>query len=264
MKLKIYQVDAFTEQMFKGNPAAVCILTVEKSNSWLQQVAAEMNLSETAFLYPKENCYKLRWFTPEREVNLCGHATLASAHVLWEQGAVKEDKRISFQTKGGHLTAQKNNDWIELNFPLEPEKETEVPDKLLESLDVTPKYIGKNCFDYLIEVESEQIVKGLKPNFNLLQDVKTRGVIVTSASNSQKYDFVSRFFAPRVGVNEDPVTGSAHCCLGAYWQKRFAKKDFLAYQASQRGGIIKVQVCDNERVILGGQATTVLEGEIRE
>lgn len=259
--MKIYQADAFTDEAFKGNPAAVCILSELKKDSWMQNVAGEMNLSETAFLYKEKEGYNLRWFTPKHEEDLCGHATLASAYVLWETQRVSEDEEIFFNTKSGLLTAKKNEEWIELNFPTEAEKEVEAPDMLIKALGINPKYIGRNRLDFLVEVESEEIVRNIKPDFKLLENVKTRGVIVTSKSNSEKYDFISRFFAPEVGVNEDPVTGSAHCCLAPFWKKRLKKDDFLAYQASERGGIIKVRL-EKDRVYLSGKAVMILDGRL--
>ncbi|WXG39422.1 MAG: PhzF family phenazine biosynthesis protein [Candidatus Freyarchaeum deiterrae] len=261
-RIRIYQVDSFTNRAYSGNPAAVCILSELKDESWLQVVARELNpLSETAFLHKKKDGYDLRWFTPKEEVDLCGHATLASAHILWETNQLREDEEARFHTLSGLLTAKKQDEWIELNFPAEVEKEADPPKELLESLGIEAKYVGKNRFDYLIEVESEETVRNITPNFELLKKVNTRGVMVTSTSASKEYDFVSRFFAPRIGINEDPVTGSAHCCLGPYWKKKLKRDEFLAYQASERGGIIKVRV-GKERVYLGGQAVTVLIGEL--
>ncbi|MFW6041181.1 MAG: PhzF family phenazine biosynthesis protein [Thermoplasmatota archaeon] len=260
--MKIYQVDAFTDTPFSGNPAGVCILNRAKEEKWMQNVAMEMNLSETAFLHKAGDYYNLRWFTPEDEVDLCGHATLASSHILWEKGLVKKDKEIRFSTNSGILTAQRNKGWIEMDFPLEKVEKATPPDKLTKALDIKPVYTGKSRFDYLIEVESENTVREVEPNFNLLKKVKTRGVMITSASYNKEYDFVSRFFAPRVGVNEDPVTGSSHCSLGYYWKNRLNKNKFKASQLSKRGGEIRVEVVEDKRVILGGQAVTVIEGEI--
>lgn len=259
--MKIYQVDAFTNEYFSGNPAAVCILKEARDDQWLANVAKEMNLSETAFLYKQDEGYNLRWFTPSSEVDLCGHATLASAHILWEQNHLNKSEVAKFYTHSGLLTAKLNEDWIELDFPSLPEQESSVSSKLIEALGVKPKYVGKSKFDYLVEVESEKIVRDMKPDFTLLATIPIRGIIVTSIADTGEYDFVSRFFAPEVGVFEDPVTGSAHCCLGPYWQKKLGKNKFLAYQASERGGFLKVNVC-GERVKIAGQAITVLEGEI--
>ncbi|RME75812.1 MAG: PhzF family phenazine biosynthesis protein [Chloroflexi bacterium] len=261
MTITITQVDAFTDQPFRGNPAAVCILPTAPDESWMQAVAREMNLSETAFLVPRGDGFNLRWFTPAAEVDLCGHATLASAHVLWERGYLPPDAAARFHTKSGLLTCRKQGDWIEMDFPAEPAQPVDPPPALVEALGVQPVYTGQNRMDFLVELDSEETVRQLRPNFSRLADLPCRGVIVTGRAASGPYDFVSRFFAPNVGVNEDPVTGSAHCCLGPYWQTRLGKTEFLAYQASPRGGVVRVQI-HGDRVILGGQAVTVLKGEL--
>lgn len=258
--MKIYQVDAFTETPFKGNPAAVCILESYPSEKWMQNVASEMNLAETAFLVPYNDGYSLRWFTPNSEVDLCGHATLASAHILWEKGYLPKDQEASFYTKSGLLTAVKRDEgWIQLNFPATLEEKIDGKAELTEALNINPIYIGKNVFDYLIEVESEEIVKNIIPDFTKLLEVPMRGVIVTA--KSVEYDFVSRFFAPAVGIFEDPVTGSAHCCLGPYWKKKLGKDKLLAYQASERSGVLQIEV-EDERVLISGKAVTVMEGNL--
>ena len=257
----IVQVDAFTSQPFAGNPAAVCVLREPRDERWMQSVACEMNVSETAFLHPQADGYALRWFTPAVEVELCGHATLASAHVLWEEGYLEPGAQARFHTRSGLLTADRRGEWIELDFPAEPEQETAPPPELARALRVTPRYVGRNRFDYLVEVESAALVRDLLPDFGLLHTIPTRGVIVTSRSDAAELDFVSRFFAPRAGVDEDPVTGSAHCCLGPFWERRLHKREFVAYQASARGGVVRVRV-GGERVCLGGQAVTVLRGEL--
>jgi PhzF family phenazine biosynthesis protein len=227
----------------------------------MQNVAREMNLSETAFLYREREGFRLRWFTPAVEVDLCGHATLASAHILWEMSYARPNETVSFYTRSGTLTAERNGDWVEMDFPAKPEEAAPEPVGLARALGVKIQYLGRNQFDYLVEVDSEAVVGNMKPDFTQLAKLPIRGVIVTSRSSSREYDFVSRFFAPRVGVNEDPVTGSAHCCLGPFWESRLHKKEFVAYQASARGGIVRVRVMD-PRVILGGQAVTVLRGEL--
>lgn len=257
--MKIYQVDAFTERPFGGNPAAVCILSSEPSEKWMQDVAGEMNLAETAFLIPMNDGYKLRWFTPSFEIDLCGHATLASAHILWEKGYLLKDQEINFYTKSGLLKAQNKQGYIQLDFPATPEEESMAPMGLIDALNITPVYIGKNIFDYLIEVESEEIVKNITPDFTKLMTIPMRGVIVTARST--EYDFVSRFFAPEVGIFEDPVTGSSHCCLAVYWKKKLGKSKFIAYQASKRGGVLKVEIKD-ERVLISGKAVTIMEGHL--
>ncbi len=261
MTQQITQVDAFTDRPFSGNPAGVCIMEEMRDDRWMQNLAKEMNLSETAFLVKAADGYDLRWFTPETEVELCGHATLASAHVLWEERRLQPGEEARFQTKSGLLTAKQNEGWIEMDFPAEPERTAVPPPELAAALNVVPVYVGKNRFDYLVEIESENALRNLKPDFSILGRVQTRGVIVTARSLSTKYDFISRFFAPAVGVNEDPVTGSAHCCLGPYWQKRLKRYQLYAYQASPRGGEVHVRVA-TDRVLLAGKAVTVLRGEI--
>jgi PhzF family phenazine biosynthesis protein len=261
MGFTIYQVDAFTDRQFSGNPAGVCILDEPQDADWMQKVAQEMNLSETAFLNKQVDGYGLRWFTPAVEVELCGHATLASAHVLWEAGFLEPGEQASFHTLSGLLTANQKGDWIEMKFPAKPEEPAIAPPGLLQALGVPVKYVGKSQYDYLLEVESEEIVRNIKPDFKLLLSVAARGVIVTSLADSNEYDFVSRFFAPRVGVNEDPVTGSAHCCLSPFWSKRLDKDELVGYQASARGGVVRVHY-DGDSVYLGGQAVTVLRGEL--
>jgi PhzF family phenazine biosynthesis protein len=261
MTVPIYQVDAFTDKPFSGNPAAVCLLPQARETTWMQAVAKEMNLSETAFLLKQEDGYNLRWFTPAVEVDLCGHATLASAHVLWETGILRREEQARFHTRSGLLTAVCKGREMELNFPAKNEEPAEAPGGLLEALKVKAMYIGKSKFDYLVQVEAEETVRGLKPDFAILKNIPVRGVIVTSRAVSPGYDFISRFFAPAAGVNEDPVTGSAHCTLGPFWSRRLGKKEFLAYQASERGGTLRVRLA-GDRVHLGGNATTIFQGEM--
>ncbi|MDQ6699651.1 MAG: PhzF family phenazine biosynthesis protein [Acidobacteriota bacterium] len=259
--LSIIQVDSFTSEPFGGNPAAVCVLPSAREDNWMQKVAREMNLSETAFLQKQTDGYQLRWFTPSVEVDLCGHATLASAHVLWETGQLRGGEQARFHTRSGLLTSDQRDGWIEMDFPAKKEELADAPAPLLEALGAKPVYVGKNAFDYLVEVDSEEALRGMRPNFSLLRALPVRGVIVTSRSSQPDYDFVSRFFAPGSGIDEDPVTGSAHCALGPYWAARLGKSDFRAYQASGRGGVLKVRV-EGDRVILCGQAVTVLRGEL--
>ncbi|MBD1937190.1 PhzF family phenazine biosynthesis protein [Microcoleus sp. FACHB-68] len=257
----LIQVDAFTNKRFSGNPAAVCVLNEPADEKWMQNVAAEMNLSETAFLYPQEEGYNLRWFTPAVEVDLCGHATLASAHVLWELQYLDAGTQAKFYTRSGLLTAERQGNWIELNFPKNSPEPASAPGLLEQALGVELKYVGKNKFDYLVEVDSEEALRQMQPDFVLLKTLPVRGIIVTCVSASHEYDFVSRFFAPAAGINEDPVTGSAHCCLAPFWSQRLHKNEFVAYQASARGGVVRVRLA-GERVYLGGQAVTVLRGEL--
>jgi PhzF family phenazine biosynthesis protein len=261
MGQEIFQVDAFTDKPFAGNPAAVCILPEAADEDWMQHLANEMNLSETAFLYRQADGYNLRWFTPAVEVELCGHATLASAHILWEQGFLSPDRQARFYTRSGLLSAVRKDSWIELDFPAEPEKPADLPEELSKAFGVAARYVGKNRFDFLIELESAETVRKVIPDFNLLNSFSSRGFIITSRSDSGQFDFISRFFAPAAGVNEDPVTGSAHCCLGPYWAKKLGREELTGYQASARGGVVKVRVAD-DRVYLGGQALTVMRGTL--
>jgi PhzF family phenazine biosynthesis protein len=261
LTIRTYQVDAFTEKPFSGNPAAVCLLPQAKDAGWMQAVGKEMNLSETAFLLRQEDGYNLRWFTPAVEVDLCGHATLASAHILWETGILRREEQARFHTRSGLLTAVSKDGEIELNFPSKTEEPADPPAGLLEALKVKAKYIGKSKFDYLVEVDSEETVRSLKPDFSVLKNIPVRGVIVTSKASSPGYDFISRFFAPAAGVNEDPVTGSAHCTLGPFWSRMLGKNDFLAYQASERSGTLRVRVA-GDRVHLRGKAVTIFRGEL--
>ncbi len=261
MGLRIVQVDAFTETPFAGNPAAVCVLPAPRESQWMQHVAREMNLSETAFLCRRPDGFDLRWFTPAIEVPLCGHATLASAHVLWEDGHLPADTPAHFHTRSGLLTATCQDTWIRLDFPALPPEPVPAPEALVQALQVTPFYVGKNRSSYLVEVASEAIVRALQPDFTLLTTLPVQGAIVTSRATAAGFDFVSRYFAPRAGINEDPVTGSAHCCLGPFWSQRLNRDTFVAYQASARGGVIRVEV-HGARVILSGQAVTVLRGEL--
>lgn len=261
MPVALRQVDAFTDTAFCGNPAAVCLLESPAPADWMQRVAAEMNLSETAFLVPRADGFDLRWFTPATEVELCGHATLASAHVLWEIGGLGLDQTARFHTRSGLLTAEREGAWIVLDFPATPPEPAEAPPGLIEALGVEPQRVARSRFDYLVEVAGEEIVRGLKPDSRALSRVPARGVIVTARSEEEEVDFVSRFFAPTVGVDEDPVTGSAHCSLAPYWRARLGRDALVGYQASARGGLVRVRV-EGERVRLAGQAVTVLQGEL--
>jgi len=238
------------------------VLNQPRDASWMQVVAREMNLSETAFLVRRGSGFHLRWFTPTVEVELCGHATLASAHVLWEDGHLPPGTKAEFDTLSGRLWASQNGDWIEMNFPACVPKPVEAPPLLARALGVSSfKYTGRDGFDYICELESEEMVRSLRPDFKPLAEVGPRGVIVTAVADSREFDFVSRFFAPAYGVDEDPVTGSAHCCLGPYWASRLGKTDLMGYQASARGGVVRVGV-RGDRILLGGQAVTVLRGEL--
>ena len=291
--MNIYIVDAFSGEPFRGNPAAVCPTDAPLETELMQKIAFEMNLSETAFLVPRPlqeerpiqgvhlmpgsgepsgaAGFQLRWFTPKVEVDLCGHATLASAHVLWETGRVKQGEKIEFHSKSGLLSASplgemnrggktaRKERWIELDFPTEPPETSGPPEGLLKALGVEPLYVGKTRFDFFVETVSEETVRKMQPDFGLLEKVQCRGVIVTAKGTD--CDFVSRFFAPAVGVREDPVTGSAHCSLAPYWREKLMKDSFTAHQVSQRGGILRVRA-DGDRTFIAGQAVTVLEGKL--
>jgi predicted PhzF superfamily epimerase YddE/YHI9 len=259
MPIPLYQVDAFTAEPFSGNPAAVCLLDEPKDAAWMQSVAREMNLSETAFLVPQAGGWNLRWFTPAVEVALCGHATLATAHVLFERGTVAAGETARFATLSGALLARRSGEWIELDFPAKIARTASPPDMLLQSLGVEALSVWRNEFDFLVELDGEEAVRAVRPDFALLASIPVRGVIVTSAASTPGFDFVSRFFAPAVGVPEDPVTGSAHCCLGPWWQQKTGRDSFVARQLSARGGTLRVRV-EGERVLLAGQAVTVLSG----
>ena len=261
MKMNLFQVDAFTDKPFAGNPAAVCLLETARDDAWMRQLAQEMNLSETAFLLPQDDGFSLRWFTPTTEVNLCGHATLASAHVLWEAGILAADEEARFYTRSGLLTAVHHPPIIELNFPAQSQTPAEAPPELLAALGVTPVYVGQCGNKYLIEVADEAIVRQLQPDFAALRQLPGRGVTITSAASSPGYDFVSRYFAPWIGIDEDPVTGSIHRCLGPFWGARLGKETLTAYQASARGGVLQIRM-DGERVYLGGTAVTVFRGTL--
>jgi PhzF family phenazine biosynthesis protein len=267
MGIRISQVDAFTNRRFAGNPAAVCVLSEPAEESWMQDVAAEMNLSETAFARRLDHGpkYNLRWFTPRKEVDLCGHATLATAHILWEEGHVPAGEPALFETRSGLLTAQSGPDGIELDFPSEPvhEQVTDAGEltELRSALGAPALFAGRNRFDLLVELETEELVRKLRPDVRRLERFPVRGVIVTSRSNSRDCDFVSRFFAPQVGIDEDPVCGSAHCCLGPYWALKLDRQSLIAHQVSYRGGIVKVRMAGS-RVVLIGHAVTVLRGEL--
>ncbi len=259
--LPLYQVDAFTDRAFAGNPAAVCFLKEARDADWLQRVAAEMNLSETAFLLPRTDGYDLRWFTPNVEVDLCGHATLASAHVLWETERLPADRPARFHTRSGVLTCVRQGKHIEMDFPSTPPSAHAGPDGFAAALGTTPLWIGKTRFDFFAELASETAVRELRPDFARIAALGGRGFLVTARASTAGFDFVSRFFAPATGVNEDPVTGSAHCCLAPFWAERLGKTELTGYQASSRGGIVGVEVV-GDRVKLRGNAITVLRGEL--
>ncbi|OMP67848.1 PhzF family phenazine biosynthesis protein [Domibacillus epiphyticus] len=259
MHLSIF--NTFTDRAFRGNPAAVCLIKEEKTDHWMQQVASEINLPVTAFIRTAGEEFQLRWFTPSTEIPICGHGTLASGYFLWENKYVQKEQSIHFQTKSGVVTANLVDDWVQLWFPALYEKEVETPEFLVEALGVKPVYIGQNQYDLLVEVASEEMVREMNPDIELISRMSVRGVIVTARSDTPDLDFVSRFFSPAQGLNEDYVTGSAHCCLGPYWKKKMGKHDFTAYQSSERGGLLKVNV-EGNKVRIAGKVTSILDGRL--
>ncbi len=260
MPQTIIQVDSFTSIPYAGNPAGVCVLDAPRDELWMQSVAREMNLSETAFLHPVENGYHLRWFTPLVEVPLCGHATLASAHVLYETGAIAADSTAHFFTLSGELRATKNHDWLTLDFPSRPVTPLPEPFDISAALGVPVLNIEGNEHNrWIAEIASEEQLTALQPDFTAMMGVY--GVIATCRATTPGYDFMSRFFAPSIGINEDPVTGGAHCSLTPYWAEKLGKTEMVGYQASPRGGVVRVRLAD-ERVFLSGQAVTVMRGEL--
>ena len=259
--MKIFTVDAFTDKLFSGNPAGVCILDEDMSENTMLSIAAEMNLSETAFVKKIDEGFSLKWFTPKVEVQLCGHATLATAHILWEQGILSQNEEARFHTLSGLLTVTNDNGEYEMNFPAYTVKDVSPNEKLIEALKVTPVNFAEAEYHYICELESEEQLRNVSPSLETLMGLEKFGIIITAKSSGNGYDFVSRFFAPSKGVNEDPVTGSAHCSLGPYWMQKTGRDYFTAYQASQRGGVVKIKMNDS-RVLLKGRAVTFLRGDI--
>ena len=262
MGILIFQVDSFTREPFTGNPAGVCLLARPKEAAWMQNVAAEMNLSETSFLrHRSDGSFELRWFTPACEVDLCGHATLAAAHVLWESGLVAGGQPVQFETRSGPLTAVRRESWIQMDFPSLPVEPAKATKTLERALGITVVAVAKHRFGTLVEVADAEAVRSIDPKPAALAKVAGDTHIVTAQSDTPEYDFVSRVFCPRIGIDEDPVTGTAHCSLGPYWKAKMGKDDFTALQASPRGGVVVVRV-RGDRVKLEGQAVTVMRGEI--
>ena len=263
MSIPILIVDAFAERPFEGNPAAVCVMSAPAEAAWMQSLAAEMNLSETAFLVPRGEAWWLRWFTPTVEVELCGHATLASAHALWESSRLSPEAPALFDTRSGRLSCRRRGDWIEMDFPAAPPRPEPAPEDAIVALGAAPPlWTGRTRFDLFLELDSERAVRELAPDFRALRGQPVRGVLVTARGDGRPYDFISRFFAPGSGIDEDPVTGSAHCALAPYWSEKLGKTDLLGFQASARGGEVRVRPA-GERVLLAGKAVTVLQGEVR-
>jgi len=264
MTIPFFHVDAFTDRPFSGNPAAVCLLDRPADSDWMRQVAAEVRLSETAFVVPIEDggtpAFGLRWFTPTVEVDLCGHATLASAHVLWESGRLPRKSPARFETRSGWLSAVWQDGWITLDFPALPLTPGPVPAAAVAALGIEPVLTGTCGTRWVVEAESEEVVRSLRPDFERLRGLKGRALIVTApGAAGSGCDFVTRYFAPWVGVDEDPVTGAAHCALGPFWSARLGRSPLRAYQASPRGGWVRVDSAGG-RVRLSGQAVTVIAG----
>ncbi len=261
MHAELHLVDAFTSSAFRGSPAGVCIPDGPADVAWMQQVAAELKHSETAFLFPEGTKWNLRWFTPTKEVELCGHATLAAASVLWETGRVSRKKPITFETLSGTLVVREDEDWISMDFPAEPAATSMPVPGLGQALGVEPLYTGRNRFDILVELPLADDVCSLGPDLNALAAIQTRGIIVTAVSDQPQIDFVSRFFAPSAGVPEDPVTGSAHCCLAPYWGGKLKKTEMVGFQCSARGGSVRVKL-NGDRVSLEGHAVHIFSGKL--
>jgi len=264
MSLEIFQVDAFAERPFEGNPAAVVPLDGAVDERWAARVALEMNLSETAFLWREEDHYRLRWWTPAREVRLCGHATLASAHILWETNRLADEESAEFETLSGRLSCRlRGGGTIEMDFPSRPPQPAAAPEGLAAALGAEPLEVHRSVEDLLVVLADEAAVRALAVDMTALGRLPVRGVIVTAAGAEEGRDFVSRFFAPRFGVPEDPVTGSAHCVLAPFWAARLGRSELVGRQVSGRGGRVAVRV-EGERVVLGGSAVTVLRGRLTE
>ena len=261
MSTPLFLIDAFTSEAFAGNPAGVCLLSQSRPEAWMQAVAREMNQAETAFLIRQDDGYGLRWFTPTIEVDLCGHATLASAHFLWTEGRLAAGAEARFHTKSGLLTATRRDGWIVLDFPALPVTPVEPPAELFPALGLSKAPVFQSRFDYLVVLERAELVRAVRPDMARLGGIQTRGVIITAPADRPGTDFISRFFAPAAGVPEDPVTGSAHCALAPYWIERLGRTSLIGYQASARGGVVRVEQ-SGDRVLLGGQATTVLKGTL--
>jgi len=261
MGVPIFVVDAFTSEAFRGNPAAVCLLDEAANPAWMQSVAAEMNLSETAFVHPRGDGdgFDLRWFTPTTEVDLCGHATLAATHVLWETGRLGPGGRTRFETRSGSLSGSTTGDGVDIDLPADPPSAAEAPPGLLDALGVVPVAISRANTGWIVELVNEAAIRAVRPDFGRLAPFV--GAVVTAGADDPRFDFVSRYFVPGAGIDEDPVTGAAHCALACYWSPRIGRDELLAYQASTRGGVVGVRL-DGDRVLLHGDAVTVLRGAL--
>jgi len=258
--LSLHLIDAFADGPFTGNPAAVVFLDHGRPDRWMQQLAMEMNQAETAFLLPRADVFSLLWMTPMSEVDLCGHATLASAHYLWSEGVLGPDGTARFHTRSGLLTARRTDGgWIAMDFPAIRSRAVPPPDDITMALGVTPREVLQGDYDLLCVVDRAGVVRGLSPDLAAIAKWDVRGVIVTAPADQGGIDFLSRFFAPALGVPEDPVTGSAHCALAVYWAERLGRNELAGYQASRRGGMVRC-VVQGERVVLSGKAVTVVRG----
>ncbi len=258
----IYQVDAFTSEAFKGNPAGVCILEKDMPEEWMQNVAMEMNLSETEFVVPDKDMYRIRFFTPESEIPLCGHATLSSSHILYERSFVLREKEIKFISKAGILSIRSEGSWITMNFPAYGLEKVDIPDAFEKIIGVIPVELHKTAHGWTFALLSdENEVKNLKPDFNMMKNYGFGDMIVTAPSDDKKYDFCVRCFAPALGINEDPVTGSAHCALVPFWHSKTGRSEFVSHQVSKRGGVLKVAL-KGDRVEISGEARTIIMGEL--
>jgi len=261
-KKTIYQVDAFTAEPFKGNPAGVCIIQKEVSKKWMQNVAAEMNLPETAFIVGTGDKYKIRFFSPESEVPLCGHATLSSAHIIYQEGIVGKDKTITFVSGVGDLYVRKSGNWIIMNFPAYSVELMQIPSSAEKLIGIKPEELYRSSHGWTLALlRSEEDVRNLKPDFNLMKDSPFGNLIVTAPSEDTNFDFCVRCFAPALGINEDPVTGSAHSALTPFWNKKTGREEFISRQVSKRSGILKV-VLKGNRVEIAGHAKTVFKAEL--
>jgi PhzF family phenazine biosynthesis protein len=258
----IYQVDAFTSEPFKGNPAGVCILDQEPSVIWMQNMAMEMNLSETAFVFPGKDNRMIRFYTPLAEIHLCGHATLSSSHILYESGIVKNEEEIRFSSKAGELIIRKRGDWIVMNFPSYNLEQMNIPPVFKELTGITPAELFRAGYGWTLALlNNESDVKSLEPSLSLMKNSEFGDLIVTAPSSDPAYDFCVRCFAPALGIDEDPVTGSAHCALVPFWNRKTGRTDFISHQVSKRGGILKVSL-KGGRVEISGQASTIFKAEL--
>jgi PhzF family phenazine biosynthesis protein len=258
----IYQVDAFTSQPFKGNPAGVCILDYDPPTAWMQNIAMEMNLSETAFVFPGKDCRMIRFYTPESEIPLCGHATLSASHILYETGKVKSKEKIRFSSKAGELVIRRQGDWITMNFPSYNPVQMTIPSDFEKLTGTSPQELYRTSHGWTLALlRDEDEVKNMSPHFSIMKNSEFGDLIVTAPSSDKQYDFCVRCFAPALGIDEDPVTGSAHCALVPFWHGKTGRTDFVSHQVSKREGILKVSL-KGERVEISGQAKTIFKAEL--